>query len=485
MTKKHFILITFIGSLLIFSILPIINYITDPTRVLHHDYKNRYKNFHPNKLFLKVLYLLEHKNKYDTLIYGSSRGGFVDVRLVSEHAFNMSHGFGSVSTYLHSLKILLKNDVKIKNVWIAINDYDIWKDNQNTIDKLLHKGTFVENIPVYADWLFKKTSQTNIKILKGEMPLLKSEYITDSSKRIERARIQEKGLLKFKKRNIPAATLGFMGKYRINEVINEIKEIKTLCQENNIKLTVFMYPIYYETYLNYDQTKIVEFKRKLASVVDFYDFYDLGEIAIQQTNWFEGSHFTPSVGDYMIKNIQKNNFLVTKENINSHITQTKALSKKNMPTLLMDKVHKLNSELVINASKIIFNIYSKFEYYKNNQFNLKKNNDHYDAIVENEDPYFILTETKTKEKLTLLTFNIESTQESVLQLYLKESKNSNYEEDNQYKTPIKKGINHFQIIIPGKYINNKLRVDFTKTVGEYKIKQFMIQELKESNLCNK
>ena len=485
MTKKHFILFTLIGALIIFSILPVTNYITDPTRVLHHDYENRYEKFHPNKLFLKVLHLLDNKNKYDTLVYGSSRGGFVDARLVSEHAFNMSHGFGSVSTYLHSLKTLLKNDVQIKNVWIAVNDYDIWKDNQETIDKLLHKGNFVENIPVYADWLFRKTTQTNIKILKGEMPLQESEYITDTSKRIERARIQEKGLLKLNKRNIPAATLGHTGIYRIDEVISEIQEIKTLCQENNIKLTVFMYPIYYETYLKYDQTKIEEFKRKLTSVLDFYDFYALDDIAINQTNWFEGSHFVPSIGDYMIKNIQKNNFLVTKENINSRIAQTRALVKKNMPMLLIDKVHKLNTNIDIDASKIIFDINSKFEYYKNDQFNLNKNNLHIDAAVENEDPYFILTKTKTQAKQTLLTFNIESKQESVFQLYLKESKNSNYGENNRYKTLIKKGMNHFQIVIPGKYINNQLRVDFTKTIGEYKINQFMLQEVEEINLDNK
>ena len=485
MIKKHFIFITLIGALLIFSILPVINYITDPTRVLHHDYKNRYEKFHPNKLFLKTLYLLDHKDKHDTLVYGSSRGGFVDVRLISDKAFNMSHGFGSVSTYLHSLKVLLENDVKVKNVWISVNDYDIWKNNQETIDKLLHKGNFIDNIPVYADWLFRKTTQTNIKILKGEMPLLKSEYITDTSKRIERAIIQEKTLLNFKKRSIPAATLGHTGIYRIDEVIDEMEEIKTLCKENDIKLTVFMYPIYSATYLAYDQTKIEEFKRKLTSVVDFYDFYALNDLSMLQTNWFEGSHFTPSIGDYMIRNIQQNNFLVTKENINSRIKQTRALGKKNMPILLKDKVHKLRTELDINASKIIFDINSKFEYYQNEQFTLTKADHYINTIVEKEDPYFILSKIKTQAKQILLTFTIESTQESVFQLYMKETKNANYGEGNRYRTPLQKGINHFQIVIPGKYINNQLRVDFTKTVGSYKIKEFMIQEIEKFNIDQK
>jgi len=482
MRKKHFIFITLIGALLIFSVLPIINYITDPTRVLHHDYKNRYEKFHPNKLFLKVLYLLDHKDKHDTLVYGSSRGGFVDVRPISENAFNMSHGFGSVSTYLHSLKSLLSNDVKVKNVWIAINDYDIWKDNQDTITKLLHKGNFWENIPVYADWLFRKTTKTNIKILNGEMPLLKSAYITDTSKRIERARVQEKDLLKFKVRNIPAATLGHTNIYRIDEVINEIEEIKILCKKNNIKLTVFMYPIYYATYLKYDQTKINEFKRKLVSVVDFYDFYELNDMAINQHNWFEGSHFTPSVGDYIIRNIQKNNFLVTDKNIDSRIEQTRSLIKKNMPILLRDKVYKFNPVLDVNASKIIFDIHDNFKYSKNDQFSLQKNTNNINVFVEKEDPYFILAKTKTQAKQTILTFEIESGQESIFQLYLKETKNSNYGEGNRYRVLIKKGTNHLKIVIPGKYINNELRVDFVKTVGKYTINQFMIQEINVSSV---
>jgi len=479
MIKKHFIFITLIGALLIFSILPVINYITDPTRVLHHDYKNRYEKFHPNKLFLKTLYLLDHKDKHDTLVYGSSRGGFVDVRLISDKAFNMSHGFGSVSTYLHSLKVLLANDVKVKNIWISVNDYDIWKNNQETIDKLLHKGNFIDNIPVYADWLFRKTTQTNIKILKGEMPLLKSEYITDTSKRIERAIIQEKTLLNFKKRSIPAATLGHTGIYRIDEVIDEMEEIKTLCKENDIKLTVFMYPIYSATYLAYDQTKIEEFKRKLTAILDFYDFYALDDIAIDQTNWFEGSHFAPSVGDYMIQNIQKNNFLITSENIHSRIKRTRTLAKKNAPLLLIDNVHTLHSDLELNTSKTIFDIYVNFEYYKNDQFSLKKDSLNFNVIVKEEDPYFILNTTQTQSKLTLLTFDIHSKEESVFQLYLKDTKKANYSEGNRFKIPIKKGINHFKLVIPGKYVNNGLRVDFTKTVGTYKINQFIIQDIEE------
>ena len=91
-------------AFLVFSILPISNYITDPSRILHHDYKMRYLKFHPHKLFLKVEYLLDNKEKYDTLVYGSSRGGFIDVSRISKDAYNMSHGFGTVTTYLHTLK---------------------------------------------------------------------------------------------------------------------------------------------------------------------------------------------------------------------------------------------------------------------------------------------------------------------------------------------------------------------------------------------
>ena len=473
MQKKYFILTTIIGALLIFSLLPILNYKTDPSRILHRDYKTRYKKFHPHKLFLKVAYLLDHKNQYDTLVYGSSRGGFMDVSLISKDAYNMSHGFGTVTTYLHSLKSLLNNGVEVKNVWIGINDFVIWKDHTDSLPRLINHNSILKNLEIYSYWLFRFIPES-LNIFKNNTPLIQTTEVTNPHDRIVRARVQEKPI-KGANRNILAAPLGYTGQFRIDKAIDEINQIKKLCDEHNITLTAFIYPTYYKTYLRYDQSKMEEFKRKLVSIVDFYDFYHLGDIATNQDNWFEGSHFVPSIGDYIIKNIQKNNFLVTQKNIEAHLTQIHP-SIKNFNTLPSNSIFHINPSFNLDDYPIIFDINnSKFRYIKNDEVSFKKDKDTIIATVTQNDPQIILNQTKTKLKHTVLSFSMISTKATQFQIYLKKEKTSKYLENYKHSVHIKKGFNQFRLMIPGEYINNSLRVDFVKDIGVYKIKEFKIR----------
>lgn len=477
MNKKYFSFAVIFTALVIFAILPVSNYIADPSRTLHHDYKTRYLKYHPHKLFLKTDYLLDNKNKFDTLVYGSSRGGFIDVSRISKNAYNMSHGFGTVTTYLHSLKNLLDNGVKVKNVWIGINDFVIWKDHTKDLHRLINHNSILLDIRLYIHWLFRFIPES-IRVFQANLSLMETKEITDPSKRIIRARKQEK-LTKGKKYDIPAATLGYTEVYRIDEAVNEVQQIKKLCEIHDINLTIFMYPIYYKTYLKYNQNKIEEFKYKLSSVVNFYDFYDLSDISINQDNWFEGSHFVPSVGDYMIDNIKKNQFLVTKENVNERIHEARAYLKNISKIPLMDFNRFLpNTNINMDSLNIIFDINDEsYTYTKNNHFTLSKEKECLSILVKGEDPMFILDSSQTKSAMVVFTFVMESSSKSVFEVFFKKDKKEDFSPRNKYRFPVKKGLNEFRFIMSGNYINNGIRVDFTKNIGKYKIKKFIIREL--------
>jgi len=478
MKKKYFPLVTIVGAILIFSILPILNYLADPSRILHHDYNYRYKKFHPNKLSLKTLYLLENKNKYDTLVYGSSRGEFVDVSLISKDAYNMTHGFGTLMTYLTSLKTLLSNDVEIKHVWVCINDYDIWKDQTNSLVKLIYQNNLFYDIGLYTRSLFTLNPKY-IQILKDKEPLLLTQEVTDPNQRTIWSRKQEHIVDNQSNRNIPAATLGYTGEFRIDKAINEMAQIKQLCEKHNIKLTVLMYPIYWKTYLSYNQDKVEEFKEKLVKVTDFYDFYDVGTISLNQHNWFEGSHFVPSIGDYIINSVQKKQHLVTKNNINSRIQETQQLLK-NMPIMETGGIYTLDEhvELQLMDEDIIFDIENKqYSFFKNNDFTIKKRHSYMEVEVEKNDPLIILNTTKSKAKESLLHIEIKSPYDTLFQLYFKSSKSAQYSEANRYNILLKKGINTMRIVIPSNYINNELRVDFARKIGTYKINNFKVYDI--------
>jgi hypothetical protein len=475
MSKKYFIIFTLSGVLLLLSILPIINYTSDPSRIFHKDYKTQYKNFHPNKLFLKVIYLMENKEKFDTLVFGSSRGGFVDVSAVSPDAYNMSHGFGTISTYLHILKTLLENGVKVQNVWLGVNDFAIWKDHTNALHKLTYKNGYFANVPLYAEWLFRIRTNALELWMKRE-PLLATHKITDTKVKVDSARKGEL-LIRTMKRDIQPATLGYTGIFRIDETVEEMREIKTLCNQHGINLTVFTYPAFFRTYLRYDQNKIEEFKRKLVTVVDFYDFYELGDISINQHKWFEGSHFTPSVGDFLIDNIKKNNNLVTPETIDARMIEVKSLMK-NLSTLPLREFKTYSGNLDLDIFNIIFDINnSEHKYIANDDFKLHNNDGVFDVEVTRNDPHLILNETKSNLKRTILTFHIHSDVKTDFKIYFKKDLDSGYNEKDTYKMHIKRGLNSFSVIIPAVYINNEIRVDFVKHTGHYQIKKFVIHEL--------
>jgi len=479
MQKKYFIFSSLFIALLVFSILPVVNYLADPSRVLHHDYIMRYKKFHQHELVLKTVYLIEHKNDFDTIVFGSSRGGFMDMSKIAPKAYNLSHGFGTATTYLHTLKSLIDNGVKIKNVWIGLNDFDTWKDHSKEIHRLVYTNSLWGDRKLYNHWLFRFIPEA-VSILIHHKELIKTNEVIKQEEHLEFARRQEKNIIKkLKHRHIAAAPLGYTGKFRINEAVADIKAIKELCDAHDINLTVFMYPSYYKTYLLYDQSQVERFKREVVNVTDFYDFYDIGPIALDPHNWFEGSHFVPSVGDYIIESIHHNTHLVTKKNIDQRIEQTRQYLY-NMPILEDEDIYVADSHTHIDTDhyRVIFDLNdAHYPYSKNDQFMLKRDGNTLEASVQQTDPMIIIDKIHTDAKQVILLIKIRSPKKSLFQIYYKTDKHSGYSENNSFKLPLNRGENQFKIIISGKYINNGIRIDFTRDPGTYEIGQFIIKEI--------
>ncbi|MEA1880456.1 MAG: hypothetical protein U9N11_07415 [Campylobacterota bacterium] len=475
MKKKYFIFTTLFTALLVFSLLPLSNYMADETRVLHHDYENKYAKFHPNRIFLRVQYLLDNKHKYDTLVFGSSRGEFIDTDKISPKAYNMFHGFGTLSTYLQSLKVALNQGVKVKNVWLGINDFEIWKDHSDALHQLTFKDGLFGNTALYMRWLFRNSPHT-IDILKDDLPLVQSDFITNpTTQRIIRSRIQEKNLPK--RKAMYAAMLGHTEQYKIDASIEDMKKIKRLCRKHNITLKVFFYPSYYLTYLRYDQTKINLFKKKLSAVTEFHDFYLLNKIAYDQTKWFDSSHFATSIGDYMIESIQKNSHLVTHKNVDTHIEKSKSLLLKST-TYPHWHIYIVHSTLDFSTFPTLFDIYDEnTKYKKNNHFTMQKEKDGFHINVHGNDPWILVKNIQTETKNSVLEVSIVTDKKGAFRLYLKNNRKENYSEGRTHVVRLKKGLNTFNLIVPSKYLDNDLRIDFISQTGQYIIKKLHIREL--------
>ena len=478
----------FAGTLLIFSILPILNYSIDQRRVLHNDYKNAYKGIPINKPFLKLNYLLDNKEKYDTLFMGSSRNASLDTRLVSSHSYNMYYEFGVIAAHLHNLKILLENQVKIKSLWLGINDFDIWKnpeDHEMDYSKKTYKDNFIDKVDFYSLYLLKKIENNDIQILMKKNHLTESNRILqerDSAyekklKDKEEKRLANPDIWINKMTSTAGMMLGYNDKdYRIDNTIKEVEEIKKLCDKYNVELTVFMYPSFYKTYLQYNQYKIEEFKRKLSSIVDFHDFYNLNHIALNELSWTDSSHFSAKVGRYIVENIFQNNFLVTKDTINARIKKTRT-SIRNIinKTIPIKYIHKFNAHMDFHTLTPIFDIKeSQYKFTKNNQFTLENKGQVMMMKSNNTDPSLVLNTTKSNSENVILTYKVECTERTIFQVYYKNTPTSAYSEKDAFRVHLREGLNEFSLRMPSAFINNQLRVDLASTVGVFKIKEFLI-----------
>jgi len=94
-------------------------------------------------------------------------------------------------------------------------------------------------------------------------------------------------------------------------------------------------------------------------------------------------------------------------------------------------------------------------------------------IALNNDPQIYL-KGNFKNKKYILKIDIISPKRTLLQIFYKDKPKQNYTQKESYKQTIKKGINHIQLKIPAKFLQNGLRIDPVSNKGEYKINSFGI-----------
>ena len=67
---------------------------------------------------------------------------------------------------------------------------------------------------------------------------------------------------------------------RIKKTVAELKEIKRICDDNNIELCLFFTPTHITTYLSDDLNNFNNFKQEVSQISSFYDFSTINFITI-------------------------------------------------------------------------------------------------------------------------------------------------------------------------------------------------------------
>ena len=294
---KRFIKKTLFFILILALISVSVSIYIDPFNVFHPlDIKDN--GVEPNKNFIKMTYILDNPDKFDTFIFGSSRVGNIHANnLWGEKAYNMTYSEGLPVEALNNVKTLIDNDVYVKAIYLGVDNlsYTIDPLSHNSSSNASYELSKANPIKFYSYYLdpamaFKSLTTVIYKHKVDDSYAYRfyefgwnSDYGATSNYDFEHAE--------------PS-----IGKsYRLKETIAEIKELKELCDANNIKFVVFTNPMYYVTYEAALDQNYLKFLKELANITEFCNFSGYNDITTNSAYWIDNSHYNAEVSDMVLE----------------------------------------------------------------------------------------------------------------------------------------------------------------------------------------
>lgn len=316
-----------------------INVHYDPYGIYRTDFTGQ--KIEPNQRFLKMRYLLNNPDKYDSFLFGSSRVGNIPSESISEGNFyNMTISQGIPSEHLYNLKLLLKNGIKIKTVMLGLEDFSYKIESPSENGELIttpYSDSAIENLKYYIKYTFKMPDKNvlapYINPKQEQFPVYYDIYNsgrpihTEIDEYINTHRDEHIKDKKFK--NPSVHKNNFMDK-----TLKDIQEFVDICNENSIKCIVFINPTYKATYKANNPVQFMEFKKRLVQITDFFDFSGINSVTRDPLNYYETSHFRVCIGEEMLARMfddyngvsvpEDFGVPVTRKNIDQHLKMLKA-----------------------------------------------------------------------------------------------------------------------------------------------------------------
>lgn len=296
----------------------------DPYNIFHPQ-SIRDNGVEPNKNFIKMEYILKHPERFDALIFGSSRVGALHPEQIKGYrCYNMTYSEAVPKEQLNNLKTLLKNGITPKLILLGVDNISFLVDPElHKTDRMRmpHPPAIMERLRFYLNYLEPITTAQSLPVI------LNSKSAPDYQK------IFYSGgwILPY---NLPHKT-GWWDdaeadwedyyESRIPEALEEIREFKALCDENKIQLIVFTNPLHILTYEKSMENGYGTFLKGLAEITSFYHFSGINDITTNYYNYEETSHYRPEVGDLMLQIMLEGyeDEILNKQGFGQNITLTK------------------------------------------------------------------------------------------------------------------------------------------------------------------
>jgi hypothetical protein len=294
---------------------------------------------------------LLQSGKFNTIMLGTSRIGVMNPEIVNNYlnsnTFNLEYP-GSNTVIQNKFFKYAKNFNDIKYLiygidFMAFNKNRIIENDFREFHDLENKITNFDNITNY-DCYFNTEIFIKSAILVGKNILNRQKtevkYLANGMRNyvnfIEQEKLETFKLNEEIQKSIDnyfKPNSGIYKNYQFsNEYLEFFKDTIKFCQVHNIKVFVYIPPMYSEHFDAiysagyFDEFEL--FKKELIKITDFIDFTGHNSISTNKNNYWDSSHLRVEMTDVIIAkifndqtvNIPKDfGVLVTKENIDSHL----------------------------------------------------------------------------------------------------------------------------------------------------------------------
>lgn len=302
MYKKFICFFAFIaGVLLLFT--AYYNYYHDETGILNTDVSG--KRLTPNQAYCKVRWILKNPDRYDSLIFGSSRVMNINPKNIHDGGkwYNMTYAGGGPEDWLCDIKTLVSHGVKLRTLLIGVDDLSMQCNHLLRQDDVYNRNYRDFDFELIMKLLFHMPEDAVDSGIIEEKGLYFDLYGTGtgSSPWIDEEAERNPDAYREKTKFLLPANSEMPERFEEN--IQAIKEIKSIANEHDINVIFFMNPVSASTYLNDDHNRLADWRRALAEVSDFYDFTGLNDITTDNYYFNDSSHYRNCVGDLIIERI--------------------------------------------------------------------------------------------------------------------------------------------------------------------------------------
>lgn len=298
----------FIKKILIFAlvllVMPLLFCIAvDPFNVMH-PLNIRDNGVEPNKNYIKMTYILENPDKFDSFMFGSSRvGNFHTENIEGYNCYNMTYSSGLPSEHLNNIRTLVSNGIRPRMILIGVDYYSYAINPETHLTEGLRCPYEISRDDPFSFWKLyldpAVVGKALVEVISGHTPennysKVFYNYGWNAAYDLH---------TEFTFADAKAYPTGYSD---IESAVGCIREIRDICIEYGIDLIVFTNPVNKPSYEMALENDYFSFLRSLSAVTPFYNFSGLNDITCDESNYLDTDHYSAEVSDLVLDCILKN-----------------------------------------------------------------------------------------------------------------------------------------------------------------------------------